>query len=196
MKKVIGLTGGIASGKSTVSKKLKELGCYIADADEVSRTLLYPGGAAFEEAKRVFSEFVGKDGLFDRRALGAHVFSDKEALLKLNSITHPVIVKLISEDIKDRNGIIIIDAPLLIEVGLNTLCDKVWLVVADRQTRIERAAKRSGLSYEETAARIDSQMSDEEKMKYADTVIDNYGSIEDLEKCVERLFGEETDGAS
>ena len=195
MRKVIGLTGGIASGKSTVSLMLKARGCYICDADAISRTLLMPGGAAYEKTKEAFPQYVGKDGLFDRKALGSYVFSNEEELKKLNSITHPIIGRLIREDIDGRDGIIIIDAPLLIEVGLDKLCDKVWLVVADRETRIKRAASRSGLSQEQTAARIDNQMTDDEKLKYADVVIDNSGSIEELEKRIDELFREETDGS-
>lgn len=196
MRRVIGLTGGIASGKSTVSERLKEQGCHIADADAVSRTLLEPGGKAYMQVIKTFPGYTGKDGRIDRAGLGAYVFSHRPALEKLNAITHPIIVSEISEDIKNRDGIVIIDAPLLIETGLHRLCGSVWLVVADRELRIKRAAARSGLSYEEAKNRIDSQLSDEEKRAYADKVIENSGSVKELYDKVDMLLREEMNGIS
>ncbi len=177
MRRVIGLTGGFASGKSTVSAHLRDRGVYVCDADAVSRSLLEVGGGAYDAVKSAFPEYIKEDGSVDRAALGAHVFSDEDALKLLNGITHPEILKAIEKDIRDKEGIVIIDAPLLIETGLNKLCDEIWLVRAEEEARIERAVKRSGISRKEAASRIKSQLPDSEKEKYSDKILDNSSDV-------------------
>lgn len=176
---IIGLTGGIASGKSTVSRELAKRGIPIIDADVIARALLERDGAAYDAVVRAFPQFATADGTINRRALGAHVFSDEAALNVLNGITHPIIVAEVKKR-AEREQNAVIDAPLLLEVGLDAICDTVWLVTADRETRIARIIARNGLSRAEAEARIDSQLPEEEKRKRADRVIENNGTMEEL----------------
>jgi len=187
MKRIIGLTGGIASGKSTVSRVLGESGAVIIDADAISRTLLQKDGAAYEQVAAAFPQYVGENGEIDRRGLGAHVFSDEDAIRRLNSITHPIIVSEVKKRAEQEIGGVIIDAPLLIEVGLDRICDEIWLVTADRETRIERVMLRNGLTRKEAEDRINNQMSEEKKRSYAQLIIDNSGSMEELMMQIEGL---------
>ncbi len=187
MTRIIGLTGGIASGKSTVSEELKKSGIEIIDADAISRTLLEINGPAYAEVAAAFPQYILADGAVDRRALGAHVFSQEDALRKLNAITHPIIVSEVQKRALAAEGCVIIDAPLLIEVGLDKICEEIWLITADRETRIQRIIARNGLTREEAADRIDRQMPEEEKRRYAHRVIENNGSMEMLYEEIGKL---------
>ena len=187
MKKIIGLTGGIASGKSTVSAELRARGAVIVDADVISRTLLDRDGAAYEQVAAAFPQYVLEDGTIDRRGLGAYVFSHEEGIHRLNAITHPIIVEEVKKRAYAEEGNVIIDAPLLIEVGLDKICHEIWLVTADRQVRVERIMRRNGLSREEAEDRINNQLSEEEKRKRAHLVIDNSGSMEELQEQIRGL---------
>lgn len=187
MKRIIGLTGGIASGKSTVSDRLRSYGAVIIDADEISRGLLQKDGAAYRQVSEEFPQYVCVDGTIDRKELGAYVFSHEDALERLNAITHPVIVAEVEKCARQEERSVIIDAPLLIEVGLDRICDEVWLVTADRETRIERIMRRNGLSRKEAEYRIDHQLPEEEKRKHAQVVIENSGSLEALMQNILRL---------
>ena len=187
MKKIIGLTGGIASGKSTVSAELRARGAVIVDADVISRTLLDRDGAAYEQVAAAFPQYVLEDGTIDRRGLGAYVFSHEEGIRRLNAITHPIIVEEVKKRAYAEEGNVIIDAPLLIEVGLDQICHEIWLVTADRQVRVERIMRRNGLSREEAEDRINNQLSEEEKRKRAHLVIGNSGSMEELQEQIRGL---------
>ncbi|MDI3310023.1 MAG: dephospho-CoA kinase [Thermoanaerobacterium sp.] len=193
--KVIGLTGGIASGKSTVSSILKSLGAVIIDADVVSREIMIRGTETYNILVSVFGkEILRKDGEIDRRKLGNLVFADKEKLNKLNEITHPEIIKKIKDIIeeerkKGKEKAIVLDAALLIEMKLFNMVDEVWLVVVDKKTQIRRLMKRDNLSYKDALNRIRSQMSIEDKMKYADFIINNCKDFNAIKRQVELLWG-------
>jgi len=187
MTKIIGLTGGIASGKSTVSEELKKCGIEIIDADAISRTLLEINGPAYGQVRETFPEYVKADGEIDRRALGAYVFSHEDALEKLNGIMHPIIVAEVKKRAEQAERCAVIDAPLLIEVGLDVICDEIWLITADRETRIARIIARNGLTRSEAEDRIDRQMPEEEKRRRAQRVIENNGSMDALYAEIETL---------
>jgi dephospho-CoA kinase len=190
---MIGLTGGIASGKSTVASRLIELGAFVADADIVSREVIsYPEVlCAIRSAfgGEVFSE----DGELDRRALAAAAFATDEGAALLNSITHPAIVKRLKElaaeaEASGKYRLVFVDAALLIEAGFHTLCEGVWLVTANEDTRIARIMERDGLTRELARDRIARQAPDEEKRAYATVVLENDGTVEELLSAVDLAF--------
>jgi len=191
----IGLTGSIASGKSTVSKFLRELGAIVIDADKVAKEIVKPGTPALKEIVECFGKDVlNKAGSLNRKKLARIVFSDSAKLKMLNEITHPRIVEKIKNTItclekKDKTRIIVIDAPLLIETGLDKLVDEVWVVYVTPKTQIERLLQREkDMTHEEALKRINSQMSTVEKIKYADRVIYNNGSISETKNQVKKLW--------
>ncbi|MDI3478237.1 MAG: dephospho-CoA kinase [Thermoanaerobacterium sp.] len=192
---VIGLTGGIASGKSTVSSILRSLGAFIIDADVVSREIMIKGTKTYNILVNEFGkEILRKDGEIDRKKLGNLVFADKQKLNRLNEITHPEIIRRIKEIIEEerKNGkekAIVLDAALLIEMRLFNMVDEVWLVVVDKKTQIRRLMKRDNLNYNDALNRIKSQMSIEDKMKYADFIINNCKDFNAIKKQVELLWG-------
>lgn len=191
---VIGLTGGIASGKSTVSGMLSDLGAKIIDADKIAREIVNPGMAALKKIVENFgSEILNLDGTLDRKALGNKVFSDPGKLRLLNEITHPEIRRIVEErisQIRERcSGIIIvIDAAVLIESGMSDLVDEIWIVYVDQDTQIKRLIKRNSMEPEEAEMRIKSQMSFCEKVKYSHRIIDNSKDVEHTKKQVEALW--------
>lgn len=182
MKKiVIGLTGGIASGKSTVAKMLKNMGAVIIDADEIGHSILNIGSKAYKDVVEYFGiEYLNSDGTLNRKKLGEHVFADEKELQTLNDITHKFILEKIFKDIEKSNGVVIVDCALLIETGIYRNVDEVWLVTANNNERIKRIMSRNGLSRESAIKRISAQLPDEEKAKYANAVIENNGSINEL----------------
>lgn len=191
----IGLTGSIASGKSTVSGFLRELGAIVIDADKVAKEIVKPGTPALKEIVKCFGKDVlNKDGSLNRKKLADMVFSDSAKLKILNEITHPRIVEKIKNTIaclekKDKTRLIVIDAPLLIETGLDKLVDEVWVVYVTPKTQIERLLQREkDMTHEEALKRINSQMSTDEKVKYADRVIYNNGSIVETKNQVKKLW--------
>ena len=190
--KVIGLTGGIASGKSTASAYLRELGAAIVDADAISRASTRRGGAAFEAVCAAFGDILGADGEIDRRKLGSIVFADEDARRKLNSIVHPAVMAESRAQIENAraSGVkeCILDVPLLFETGMEKLCDETWLISLDRATQAERLMARDGMTREQAEARIDSQMPLEEKERRATVVIDNRRSVEKLNSEVGSLY--------
>lgn len=192
--KIIGLTGGIGTGKSTVSAYLKEKGCVILDADKMSRQLTAPGGAALPEIRKTFGDEVFfEDGTLDRKKLGSIVFNDKEKLKSLEKLTTEKVVEQTVDGLvrlrkADYSGIVIIDAPLLFECNMQELAQESWLVTTDLEVRIERIMKRDGLDRQSILDRINNQMSDDEKRAIADYVIDNSGSLEDLYRQIEHLI--------
>ena len=194
--KVIGLTGGIASGKSTASAYLRELGAAIVDADAISRASTRRGGAAFEAVCAAFGNILGADGEIDRRKLGGIVFADEDARRKLNSIVHPAVMAESRAQIENTRAsgvkMCILDVPLLFETGMEKLCDETWLIYVPREEQIRRMAERDGLDAAAAAARIDSQMPLEEKLKRADVAIDSSGTIEQTREQLRRLWEERT----
>ena len=194
--KVIGLTGGIASGKSTASAYLRELGAAIVDADAISRASTRRGGAAFEAVCAAFGDILGADGEIDRRKLGGIVFADEDARRKLNSIVHPAVMTESRAQIENARAsgvkVCILDVPLLFETGMEKLCDETWLIYVPREEQIRRMAERDGLDAADAAARIDSQMPLEEKLKRADVAIDASGTIEQTREKLRRLWEERT----
>lgn len=184
---VIGLTGGIASGKSTVSKELRELGLPVFDADESSRLAVKKGSRGLKLVVEAFGEaYLTEDGEMNRPKIAELVFKDKEALHTLEAIIHKVVWQEAEEFLaanKDKKAVVM-DVPLLIECGWHMKVDQVWLVAVNRETQIVRAMARSGMTREEVVARIKAQMSLEEKVTYADFVIDNSGDLEKTLKLV------------
>lgn len=192
--KVIGLTGGIASGKSTVSKYLSERGAVVIDADIVAREIVGKGQPALNEIEDYFGEEVlNADGTLNRQYLGGVVFKCPEKLQVLNKITHGRIIKKIEEQIYYYRHLgnlkaIFVDAALLIEMKMYILTDEVWLVTVGNKTQLERLMSRDNLTLEEAKQRIDSQMSLKQKKEYSDVIIDNSEDLKYLKKQIEGLY--------
>lgn len=194
--KIIGLTGGIATGKSQVSSILSELGAMVIDADIVAREVVQKGLPAWQQLKDTFGEeYFLSNGELNRRKLGQLVFSHPDELAKLNSITHPAIKAKIEERINDLkvqgyNGIVVVDAALLLEAGWETMVDQVWVVDAPMEKRIERIMKRDNLTRDQALSRINSQMSQQERIAKADKIIYNNSDIDSLREQVLRIWHE------
>ncbi len=191
MVRVIGLTGGIASGKSTASKMLMELGAFIIDADEVARKVVEKGQPALEEIKEFFGEeIILEDGSLNRKKLGNIVFNDESLLKKLNQITHPYINKEIIDVINwykktYNNRVIILDAALLIEMNLTDIVEEVWLISVPKDVQLARLVKRENISMADAEKRIAAQMSLEDKKQYAHRIIDNSKDLDYLKLQIE-----------
>lgn len=184
---IIGLTGGIASGKSTVSNMIKELKIPVIDADIIAREVVEVGEVAFQKIVDSFgSEILNETGSLDRKKLGAIVFNNKEKRLILNKIVHPIIRERIHEkiEIQKQSGsnTIVLDMPLLFENKLTYLVDKTIVIFVDPKIQIERLKIRDKFSDEEALARIGSQMDLKEKISLADEVIDNHGLLDDTKQ--------------
>ncbi|MEE9213184.1 MAG: dephospho-CoA kinase [Thermodesulfobacteriota bacterium] len=181
--KVIGLTGNIGSGKSTVAEMFRQLGAKIIDADSIARKIVEPGQRAWKEIKDVFGdEVISSDQSIDRQKLGDIVFNDVSKRALLDNITHPKIFdeinNLVNEYEKDHSNVVIIEAALIIEKGgLLDLIDKLILVVVDEDTQTKRIKLRDDIPSDQIQSRIKSQMQISEKKKYADYIIDNNGSV-------------------
>jgi dephospho-CoA kinase len=190
----VGLTGGIATGKSTVGAMFVELGCHLIESDHITHQLFEPGQAVHAAVVKQFgNRILAPDGTIDRRILGDIVFKDPQARAKLNGLVHPAIIQRQQEwlqemEAQDPHGIAIVDAALMIEVGTYKNYDKVIVVTCSPEMQRERLRARSPLSEEEIESRIRSQMPAEEKIKYADFVIDNSGSIESTRVQVETAY--------
>ncbi len=192
--RIIGLTGGIASGKSTVARMLVEKGAYIIDADKLAREVVEPGREAWQE----IVDWLGKDilqagGSIDREKLAEIVFNDRKMLKKLNSIVHPQVGKQLlarTAEIGEKNpdAIIVYDVPLLIEAKMADMVDIVLLVYVPPEIQIERQQKRDGISCPAAEARLKAQMPLDDKRKMAHLVIDNSGTIAATAEEVERIW--------
>ena len=189
---VIGLTGGIACGKSNISDRLFSLGVPVIDADRISRALTAPGGAALPGIRTAFGDGFFPDRVLDRRALGALVFSDPEALNRLNGLTHPLILDEIRRRLDALNTagepVCVLEAPLLFEAGLDRLCDTVWCAWIPGELQIQRLMERDGLTLKEAGQRIASQMPAAEKKRRSDAVIDTSGSREESAALAEQAY--------
>jgi dephospho-CoA kinase len=184
---VIGLTGGIGSGKSTVAGLLEGQGAAIVSADTVGHEIYQPGRPAWQEIVDIFGrEVLAEDGTVDRKKLGAIVFANPRDLQKLNRITHPRIKGVMRERLSDleRQGtrVAVLEAALLVDAGWDDLADEVWVTVAPPELAARRTAERSGISQEQALKRIRAQMSNEERINRADVVIRTEGDLEDTRR--------------
>lgn len=191
--RIIGLTGGIACGKSTIAKMFRELGASVVDADAVSARLTGPGGAALGGIREAFGEDVFfPDGTLDRAALGAIVFSDAARLEALNAVTHPLIRERMLEEIescrKSGASIVLLDVPLLFEAGFDDLAEVTLCASAPEERQIERLKARNGLSRREALERIRSQWPLEEKERRCDIVISTDIPMKELRDKVRKLY--------
>ncbi len=191
--KVIGLTGGIGSGKSTVSKFLAELGAVIIDADKVGHEAFQPGTDAWREVVAAFgTDILDEKGYIDRHKLGRKVFGNGEEMSRLNQIMHPRMFETVKQAIGQYRAkgtrVVVLEATLLIEAGWRPLVDEVWVTIAPEQIIIQRLRERSGLSEGEALARIRSQVPPQERLKHADVVIDTNCSLDDLKTEIQTLW--------
>jgi dephospho-CoA kinase len=190
----IGITGGIGSGKSTVTKFLEELGAPIIDADKVGHAIYAPDGPAYRDVIAAFGDgILASDGTIDRRKLGPIVFADADALKRLNAIVHPKMFARMREMVGqlraqgERNPVVV-EAAILIEANWQPLFDQIWLVIASKAQVVERIERDRGLKPEQTEARIRAQLSDDERQKHATLVITNNGTIGELREKVAGLW--------
>ena len=191
--KVIGLTGGISSGKTTVSQFLAELGAVIIDADKIGHEVFKPDTETWQEIVAAFGrQILTPDGDIDRKKLGEMVFKNPESLSRLNRIMHPRMYELAKAQIEEhrRRGVdvVVLEAPLLLEAGWAPLVDEVWVTIAPEATILKRLKGRSGLSEQEALTRIHSQLSSEERVSNANVVIDTDCSLDELKARVEKLW--------
>ena len=175
-KYVIGLTGGIACGKSNLSKALKEHGVPVIDADEISRALTAKGGAALPAIRERFGDRVFDGDELNRRALSDIVFSDPKERDALNVILHPMVLSEIHRQMDETDGPVVMDVPLLYEVGMDSWCQEIWCAYVPQKEQVRRLRKRGAITYQEALRRIHSQMPVMEKRKRADHVIRTEGS--------------------
>lgn len=189
--KVIGLAGSFGTGKSTVVQWLKEWGARVIDADKVGHELYTPGSEAWKEVVASFgSEILKPSGEIDRPRLGAIVFQDPQALKRLNQIMIPRIVRRVRE-VKEawrQEGVkvAVVEAAILLEMGLDKDVDEIWVTVTPRDILVERLRQARGLTSEQVMARLNSQLSEEEKVRRAHVVLHNDGDLEALRRQVER----------
>ncbi|KIC04530.1 dephospho-CoA kinase [Ligilactobacillus ruminis] len=187
MSKILGLTGGIACGKSTISAYLKEFGIPVIDADECSRAVVEKGSIGLEKLTEIFgNKILEKDGTLNRKALGQIVFSDSEQLSLLNSVMEPLIREEISRRLNQENNadLVVLDAPLLIEQHYDKICDFIMTIDVPKKIQLERLIERDKLSEDEAKSRIESQLSSRERNGFADVVIDSSGTVEQTRKQV------------
>jgi dephospho-CoA kinase len=194
--RLIGLTGGIASGKSTVARLLADRGAVVIDLDEIAREVVEPGHQAHAEIiERFGDEVTGPDGSIDRKKLASIVFNDLDALASLNAITHPAVGREMwgrLESLRGTDSVVVIDVPLLVEAGMTTGFDAILVVTAPEPEQIERLKRDRGMEEEEARARIAAQTTEEARRAVATHVIENVGSSEELEKRVDAFWREFT----
>ncbi|NLF46783.1 MAG: dephospho-CoA kinase [Clostridiales bacterium] len=195
MKKV-GLTGGIGSGKSTVSAYMEKRGIPVIDADKIAREIVKKGSPVLKELSEAFGhDIIDVKGDLDRKKLASRAFSNAESKNILDRITQKRIYDIAYSRLKKlslegKEKMVLIDAPLLFESGLSRLVDEIWVVSADLKTRVERVAERDKISREQISRIEENQLDEEEKEKKADRVLDNSGTKEQLYEQIERLLKE------
>ena len=192
---VVGLTGSICSGKSTIAKFLAEMGATVINADEIGHEAYQPHCETWQQVVDAFGRSILTAGdEIDRKKLGEIVFKDPEALKRLNSIMHPGMHRVAERRIaslkRDGAKVIVLEAPLLVEADWLDLVDEVWVAKANEENSIKRCRERSGLSVEQARARMASQLSPDEKAKYADVLIDTNVSLAEVEAKVRQLWEE------
>ncbi|NGQ30846.1 dephospho-CoA kinase [Staphylococcus aureus] len=195
MPKVIGLTGGIASGKSTVSELLSVFGFKVVDADKAAREAVKKGSKGLAQVREVFGdEAIDENGEMNRRYMGDLVFNHPEKRLELNAIIHPIVRDIMEEEKQEylKQGYnVIMDIPLLFENELENTVDEVWVVYTSESIQMDRLMQRNNLSLEDAKARVYRQISIDKKSRMADHVIDNLGDKLELKQNLERLLEEE-----
>lgn len=195
MPKVIGLTGGIASGKSTVSELLSVFGFKVVDADKAAREAVKKGSKGLAQVREVFGdEAIDENGEMNRRYMGDLVFNHPEKRLELNAIIHPIVRDIMEEEKQEylKQGYnVVMDIPLLFENELENTVDEVWVVYTSESIQMDRLMQRNNLSLEDAKARVYSQISIDKKSRMADHVIDNLGDKLELKQNLERLLEEE-----
>ncbi|HCZ3309528.1 TPA: dephospho-CoA kinase [Staphylococcus aureus] len=195
MPKVIGLTGGIASGKSTVSELLSVFGFKVVDADKAAREAVKKGSKGLAQVREVFGdEAIDENGEMNRRYMGDLVFNHPEKRLELNAIIHPIVRDIMEEEKQEylKQGYnVIMDIPLLFENELENTVDEVWVIYTSESIQMDRLMQRNNLSLEDAKARVYSQISIDKKSRMADHVIDNLGDKLELKQNLERLLEEE-----
>ena len=190
---VIGLTGGIGTGKSEAARHMVSLGAALIDADVVGHEAYTPHAEAWQRVVEAFGEgILQSSGEIDRRGLGAIVFSDPEQLARLNGIMHPLMARMVQERIEtleaDGAEVVVVEAALLFEAGWNSLVQEVWVTDSSEDAVIHRLSQRNGMSEEEARKRLDSQMSRAERLGRADVVIDNSGDVADMREAISELW--------
>ncbi|HET9847887.1 MAG TPA: dephospho-CoA kinase [Candidatus Dormibacteraeota bacterium] len=190
--RVVGLTGGIGSGKSLVAEMFTQLGAEVIDADQLAREVVEPGQPALTDIVSTFgSDILGGDGRLDRAKLAGIIFADAEARSRLNAITHPRIRQRMNDEVarrRSRPGLLLLDIPLLYENTRTDQVENVIVVWVDPQTQVRRLTERNGLSAQEARRRIASQMPLDEKRARADFVIDNTGTPQETQRQVEAIY--------
>ncbi len=191
--KVIGLTGGIGSGKSKVSQFLAELGAVILNADEVGHEAFKPDTEIWRKVVAAFGrQILTPDGNIDHKKLGEIVFGNPEPLSRLNQIMHPRMYALLKAQLEEyrQQGrrVVVLEAPLLLEAGWTSLVDEVWVTTAPETTVLKRLEERTGLSQAESLTRLRSQMTSEERGRYADVVINTDCDLDELKSTVKELW--------
>ena len=193
---IIGLTGGIASGKSTAAKFFAAKGAFVIDADILGHHAYLKGSQAFHAVVATFGEdIIGEDGEIDRRALGGKVFGDTDKLKSLTDIVWPAIRTLAEDKIQEIQAaeparVIVLEAAVLLEAGWQTLVDQIWATVVDPEIAVARASARDGLEPQAVQARIDAQLSNAERTAAASQIIDNSGTEDALERQLETLWSQ------
>lgn len=191
---IVALTGGIATGKSVVADILKELGCYIHEADKVAHELMEPGKPAWQDIVDHFGDkILNEDKTINRSALGQIIFADKHEQRFLNALIHPLVLKKKKEKIKKleaqgRFNIFISEAALTVEAGFTDFFDKIIVVYCKHEIQIQRLKERDRIGRAEAAKKLKSQMSPEEKLKYADYIIDTSGTLQSTVEQTERVY--------
>ncbi len=194
---IVGLTGGIASGKSTVSSILADCGAFIIDADVIGHEVIKKGSEGWKKLVESFGQgILDQEGNIDRPKLGREVFGDAEKVARLNQITHPLIIKEIFLRIdrlrkeKGEDSIVVLDAPLLVEAGGRDFVDLLVLISSPEEVQVERLAKDRKMSSEDAKKRISAQAKLDEKIKLADIVVENTGTIPELREKAQALWRE------
>ena len=198
---IIGLTGGIGTGKSEVTRLLGALGAVVIDADQVGHEAYQPDSESWKEVVKAFGEDILRPNReIDRQKLGAIVFGDPDQLARLNRIMHPRMAGIVSErleSLRDQGAkVVVVEAALLFEAGWDSLVDEVWATDSPVETVIERLEARNGMPAEEVLKRIDSQMDRSERLGRAQVIVDNGGNVADLESTVDRLWKTRVAGAA
>ena len=197
--KVIGLTGGIGTGKSTVSAYLKQKNIPVVDADQIAREITAPGSPVLDDIRALLGDEVfSEDGTMDRQKVASVIFSNQEILSAYEALTTAEAVRRCISELEEYRqkgtyDMAVLDAPLLFECGLEYQTDEDWVVDADLETRISRVMSRDGISRQAIMERIHRQMSSEKKREMADYVIDNSGSLDELHVQIDQLLERNTD---
>ncbi|RKY56270.1 MAG: dephospho-CoA kinase [Candidatus Neomarinimicrobiota bacterium] len=191
----VGVTGGLGAGKSTACQFLKEKGAYIFNADEVAKDILQENTDVQEKITEAFGPGIVKDGKVDTQKLAKVAFLSEENQTLLNNIIHPLVIEEFEkkfEELKDKEGLLVVDAPLIFESGFDTHLDHTVVIYTTFKHRMERSLRRGNISRDEVLRRMELQMPEEEKRELASYVIENNGSIEELKKRIYELYDELT----